>query len=77
MAVRSSSVGWSMGAGRFGQARSPLLIGLMPALSWPAERILFVMAAAQLFWQRNSATVAIPQTSLTLLHDFSQEASSD
>jgi hypothetical protein len=37
-----------MGAGRFGQVCSPLLIGLLLALSWSADRILFVMAAAPL-----------------------------
>jgi AAHS family 4-hydroxybenzoate transporter-like MFS transporter len=46
--IRSSGVGWGMGAGRFGQVCSPLLIGLLLALSWSADRILFVMAAAPL-----------------------------
>jgi AAHS family 4-hydroxybenzoate transporter-like MFS transporter len=47
-AMRSSGVGWAMGFGRFGQVMSPLVIGLMLALTWSPGSILAVMGIAPL-----------------------------
>ena len=46
--MRSAGTGWAMGLGRFGQVLSPLVIGLMIALSWASSTICVAMAAAPL-----------------------------
>jgi AAHS family 4-hydroxybenzoate transporter-like MFS transporter len=47
-AMRSAGTGWAMGLGRLGQVLSPLVIGLMIALSWAPANIFIAMAAAPL-----------------------------
>jgi AAHS family 4-hydroxybenzoate transporter-like MFS transporter len=42
-AVRSSGIGWAMGAGRFGQVVAPLLIGSMLDWGWGAERMMAML----------------------------------
>jgi AAHS family 4-hydroxybenzoate transporter-like MFS transporter len=46
--MRSAGTGWAMGLGRLGQVLSPLVIGLMIALSWAPANIFIAMAAAPL-----------------------------
>jgi AAHS family 4-hydroxybenzoate transporter-like MFS transporter len=46
--MRSAGTGWAMGLGRFGQVLSPLVIGLMIALSWASSTIFVAMATAPL-----------------------------
>jgi AAHS family 4-hydroxybenzoate transporter-like MFS transporter len=46
--MRSTGTGWVMAMGRLGQVCSPLVIGLMLALGWPALQVLGIMAAAPL-----------------------------
>jgi AAHS family 4-hydroxybenzoate transporter-like MFS transporter len=46
--MRSAGTGWVMAMGRLGQVCSPLIIGLMLALAWPALLVLEMMAAAPL-----------------------------
>jgi AAHS family 4-hydroxybenzoate transporter-like MFS transporter len=46
--MRSAGTGWAMGLGRFGQVLSPLVIGLMIALSWTSSTIFVAMATAPL-----------------------------
>jgi AAHS family 4-hydroxybenzoate transporter-like MFS transporter len=46
--MRSAGTGWVLAMGRLGQVCSPLVIGLMLALAWPALQVLAVMAAAPL-----------------------------
>ena len=43
-AIRSTGVGWAMGAGRFGQVCSPLFVGVMLRQDWGTREILSVMA---------------------------------
>jgi MFS transporter, AAHS family, 4-hydroxybenzoate transporter len=46
--MRSAGTGWAMGLGRFGQVLSPLVVGLMIALSWASSAIFIAMATAPL-----------------------------
>jgi AAHS family 4-hydroxybenzoate transporter-like MFS transporter len=68
--MRSAGTGWAMGLGRFGQVLSPLVIGLMIALSWASSTIFVAMATAPLLaglcvllhatLSRKPAAIAVP-----------------